>query len=47
MKKFGNYESAKLELVYFETSDVIATSTPTFPDNDGSSDGLYDQDGWT
>ena len=47
MEKFENYESAKLELVYFEASDVIATSTPTSPDNGDGSGGLFDQDGWT
>lgn len=46
MKKYKDYESVSVEIVYFNECDVIATSTPTNSDNIGG-DGRYDTDGWT
>lgn len=40
------YESAKIEIVYIEASDVIVTSGNISTDSIGS-DGRYDYDGWT
>ena len=47
MGKIKKYESAKLELIYLEESDIITTSSPDWSDSGSGSSGLFDKDGWT
>ena len=44
MEKRKDYESAKIELVYLEANDVIATSSPLGNNGDGWA---FDMNGWT
>ncbi len=42
------YERADLELVYFDSTDIIRTSTVLGGGNEGGgSSGSWDMDGWT
>lgn len=46
MEKHTDYESVRLEIVYLDASDVIATSTPADSD-DSNWNGRFDLNGWT
>ncbi len=48
VKKNEKYESAELELVYFDASDIVTASPVLGGDEDGGQSGpTWDTNGWT
>ncbi len=49
MQKKGEYEFAKIELIYFDANDVISTSGESSgnPTNEPMGDTFWSNNGWT